>query len=588
MNFSERQRSAISLFVFAAVFITLTVSSYRRESATWDEPQHVVTGYNALRFHDYRTDPEHPPFIRMWAALPLLAMDDVKVDLWKIDQTDPFSWVAGGQFYFCHDVLYVANDADRLLYAARFMIVLLGVLLGVLLFCWARELLGFWPAVMVLGLYTIEPNLLAHARLVTTDFGVTCFTFGTMYFLWRTARLLSLGNLCGLAGFFVLAQVSKFSALLLGPIVLALLVVRVCQKKPWPLGLGRQSDVRGRLGKLVAALSIVAMLAAVTWVAIWAVYDFRYLPSASATWRWDFQQDQVILQRAPLLTKAVAWADQHRLLPNAYSQGFLLGQVKAQKRSGFLAGNYSVEGWWYFFPLAFLIKTPISVILLFLTGVVLCAMHWRRFLDHNVFVLFPLAAFLGAAMMMKLNIGVRHILPIHPFVLLLAGNAIAELYASQRKPFRMLLGALCLLAVMEFALVCPHYLAFFNQFAGGPRNGHKYLVDSNLDWGQDLKGLKSWMVQHEVQHINLSYFGTADPAYYKIDCTYLPGGAFFDESLVKAPQLPGFVAVSVTNLRGVYFPEGSRNIYQRLLETEPVAVIGYSIYVYQVERPWWQ
>ena len=228
------------------------------------------------------------------------------------------------------------------------------------------------------------------------------------------------------------------------------------------------------------------------------------------------------------------------------------------------------------------------MILLFLTGVVLCALRWRRFLDQNIYVFFPLAAFLGAAMMMKLNIGVRHILPIHPFVLLLAGNAIAELYASQRKPFRVLLGAIYLLAVMEFALVCPHYLAFFNQFGGGPQNGHKYLVDSNLDWGQDLKGLKSWMDQHEVQHINLSYFGTADPTYYKIDCTYLPGGAFFDEPLVKAPQLPGFVAVSATNLRGVYFSEGSRNIYQRLLEREPVAIIGYSIYVYRVERPWWQ
>src|SRR6266404_4955296 len=256
MNVPERWRSAVALLVFAAVFITLAVSSYTRESATWDEPQHVVAGYNALRFHDYRTDPEHPPFIRMWAALPLLVMDDVKVDLWKIDGTDPSSWATGGQFFFCHDVLYGANDADRLLYLERFMIVLLGVLLGVLLFYWTRELFGFWPAVMVLGLYTVEPNLLAHARLVTTDFGLTCFAFGTVYFLWQAARLLSVGNLCGLVGFFVLAQVTKFSALLLGPIVLALLVVRVCQKKAWPMTLGRSSQVRGRLGKLVAALSI--------------------------------------------------------------------------------------------------------------------------------------------------------------------------------------------------------------------------------------------------------------------------------------------------------------------------------------------
>jgi hypothetical protein len=588
MKLSDRQRTVISLLIFAAVFIILTVSSYTRESATWDEPQHVVTGYSALRFHDYRTDPEHPPFLRMWAALPLLAMDHVKMDLRVIDQTDPLAWVTGGQFFFCHESFYDANDADHLLYWARFMIVLLGVLLGVLLFSWTREVFGFWPAVMVLGLYTIEPNLLAHARLVTTDFGVTCFTLGTIYFLWRTTRLLNVGNLCGLAVFFALAQVSKFSALLLGPIVLALLVVRVCRKKPWLKSLGEQREVRGYLEKLVVALTIVVALAAVTWIAIWVVYDFRYLPSESATWRWNLQADPGVIQRTPLLANVVGWADEHRLLPNAYTQGFLLGQVKAQKRSGFLAGDYSVKGWWYFFPFAFLIKTPISLILLFLAGATLCAAHWRRFLDYDVYVLFPLAAFLGAAMMMKLNIGVRHILPIQPFVLLLAGSGIAELYASQRKPLRVLLGVLGFFAIIEFALVCPHYLAFFNEFAGGPRNGHEYLIDSNLDWGQDLKGLKNWMDQHEVQHINLSYFGTADPAYYKIDCTYLPGSSFFDQSLVKGPQLPGFVAVSATNLRGVYLPDQMRNIYKRLLETEPVAVIGYSIYVYQVEHPWWQ
>jgi hypothetical protein len=588
MNLSERQRSAITLLIFAAIFITLTVTSYTRESATWDEPQHLVAGYNALRFQDYRTDPEHPPFVRMWAALPLLALDDVKVDLWKIDRTDPLSWVATSRFFFCHDTLYVANDADRLLYQARFMIVLLGVLLGVLLFCWTRELFGFWPAVIVLGLYTIEPNLLAHARLVTTDFGVTCFIFGTLYFLWRTTRRLTAANVGGLLGFFVLAQVSKFSALLLGPIVLALLLVRVCQKAPWLASFCGLAEITGRQRKLAVALGLVVILAFATWVAIWVVYDFRYLPSGMPTWRWSFQQDPGILQRSPLLTQAVAWVDEHRLLPNAYSEGFLLGQVKAQKRSGFLMGNYSIEGWWYFFPLAFLIKTPIAIILLFLGGVALCTLDSRRFLDHDIYGLLPLAAFLGAAMMMNLNIGVRHILPIHPFVLLLVCNAVAALWASQRRPLHALLVALGFLAVLEFALVCPHYLAFFNQFVGGPRNGYKYLVDSNLDWGQDLKGLKIWMDQHEVQHINLSYFGTADPAYYKIDCTYLPGGPFFDDRLVKSPDLPGYVAVSATNLRGVYFSESSRNIYLGLLETEPVAVIGYSIYVYQVEHPWWR
>jgi hypothetical protein len=340
--------------------------------------------------------------------------------------------------------------------------------------------------------------------------------------------------------------------------------------------------------KLVVGLTIFLTLAVISWVAIWAVYSFRYLPSSLPEWRLNFQQDPAALERIPTVARAIAWADEQRLLPNAYSEGFLLGQIKAQKRSGFLAGSYRLNGWWWFFPFAFLIKMPISVLLLFVAGVVLSAVRWRRFLDDTSYASLPLVAFLGAAIMAKLNIGERHILPIHPFALLLAGNAIAELWGERRRSFRVLLGAMGLFAVLEFALICPHYLAFFNQFTGGPRQGHKYLVDSNLDWGQDLKGLKQWMDKNHVPDINLCYFGTADPTYYKINCLYLPGGPFFDEKLVGGPRLPGYVAVSVTNLRGLYYPEAARDLYKSLLEMTPVATIGYSIYVYRVDRPWWQ
>ena len=588
MKLSERHRFAICLLIFGIVFIALTVGSYVRESATWDEPQHLIAGYSALKFHDYRTDPEHPPFIRMWAALPLLGMNGIKMDLQEIDPVASASWVMGGQFLFCHDTLYVSNDADHLLYAARFMIVLLGVLLGVLLFCWARELFGFWPAAVVLGFYTLEPNILAHCRLVTTDFGVTCFAFGVAYFLWRTARRLSVGNLFGLAAFFTLAQASKFSAVLLGPVVLALLVVRACQESTWPVRIGKLTDLSTRWKRLSAAAVIIAALALAAWVAIWAAYDFRYLPSAAPNWRMEFHKDPRILQRIPTLTGVVAWVDEHHLLPNAYNEGFLLGQIKAQRRSAFLAGSYRLDGWWWFFPFAFLIKTPISVIVLFAAGVILARSHWQRLVDDAIYALLPLAAFLAAAMLTKLNIGLRHILPVYPFALLLSGYAITRLCAERPKPLRPILAALCLFAIVEFVLVCPHYLAFFNQFVGGPRHGHQYLVDSNADWGQDLKGLKQWMGQHDVHHINLSYFGTADPDYYGIDCTYLPGGPFYDDKRVSGPNLPGFVAVSVTNLRGPYFPAATRDMYKPLLDRDPAAVIGYSICVYWVDQPWWQ
>jgi len=214
-------RTTIVLCVFAVVFSVLTVGSYTQKSATVDEPQHLTAGYTALRLCDYRLDPEHPPFLRLWAALPLLAMPDVQLD------TNAVSWQTGQGWDFSHHFLYEINDADHLLYRARFMIVVLGMVLGVLVFSWAQELFGFWTAAMVLALYCLEPNILAHSGLVTTDLGVTCFIFGALYFLWRLTRMLNFGNAVGLLVFFALAQVSKFSGLVLGPIVVLLLVLRL-------------------------------------------------------------------------------------------------------------------------------------------------------------------------------------------------------------------------------------------------------------------------------------------------------------------------------------------------------------------------
>jgi len=120
---------------------------------------------------------------------------------------------------------------------------------------------------------------------------------------------------------------------------------------------------------------------------------------------------------------------------------------------------------------------------------------------------------------------------------------------------------------------------------GGPANGDRYLVDSNFDWGQDLKGLKVWMDENRVPFINLCYFGTADPAYYGISCALLPGGMLLNTS--QPPRLPGYVAISVTNLRGVYFQSKLREFYAPLLAQTPVAEIGRTIRIYRLESPWW-
>jgi hypothetical protein len=561
-----------TLAVFAVVFITLAVNSYREKSATWDEPVHLTLGYAALTRGDYRPDPEHPPLLRLWAALPLLAMGGITLDTTFIDRTPPSEY-AHHVAPVAQKFLFFDNDADRLLGPARFMIVLLGVGLGVMLFSWAYEWLGFGPAVTALVLYTVEPNLLAHASLVTTDEGATCFIFGTAYFLWRSHREPRLGNLAAVVGCFVLAVLSKFSALMLAPVVVCLLAVAM-----W----------RAPRLKLTVAAGLLAAMGAASWIGLWAVYGFRYAPSPSATWVYHFQTDADVQARVPGLAKAVDWIDGHRLVPNAYSQGLLISQSKAQTRPSFLAGQYSDHGWWYYFPVAFLIKTPIAVLLWVLLG--LGALIRRRGapdLTTCLCVILPPAMYVVVAMTARINIGVRHILPAYPFLLLLGaagGKAVLDGFATRG---RLAIATLATVGVVELAGVYPHTLTFFNLLVGGPTQGEHYLVDSNLDWGQDLKGLKRWMDAQGVAHINLAYFGTADPAYYHIDRTDLPGSQFFSQAEATAPRLPGYVAISATVLSGVYFDERGRSFYQRLRERTPLATIGNSIHVYWVERPWW-
>jgi hypothetical protein len=560
---SDRKRTAGVLVAFVVIYLALGLVSYTQKSSTWDEPQHLLRGLLAWR-GDHRMDPEHPPLLRLWAALPVAGDPTVRIHPGPIDQISPADWVGHRQFQFAHQTLYELNDADRLLYRARFMILLLGALLGILIFSWVNELFGRGPATAALALYTVEPNLLAHATLVTTDFGAACFMFGTLYFLWRTTRRCSRWNVTGLIGFFALALAAKFTTLMIVPALALLLAV---------------DGFRHR--RLLPAAAIFAGMLGAAWLLLWATHGFRYAPSANPDWLYRFQDGSPFGDKFPVFARLAIWADDRHLVPNASAQGFLLGQIKAQSRGAYLAGEFRSTGWWYYFPVAFLIKTPVGLLALLVAGLGVIGFRWRQLWEAALVVVLPVVVIVGLAMTQKLNIGLRHILPVYPCAILLASAGLAA--ATHR--WRALALAGIAAAAVESAVAYPSPLAFFNLAAGGPGKGSEYLVDSNLDWGQDLKGLKRWMEAHAVGQINLCYFGTAAPGYYGIRFTALPGHGFFERG--GAPQLPGYVAISATNLRGVYFPEALRQFYAPLLRQEPVAQIGFSIFVYRVEQPWW-
>jgi hypothetical protein len=568
-----RIRPEVLAATLLLLFAILSVYSYTRTSATYDEPLHLAHGFNALGSGDFRLDPGHPPLARILAALPLLAETVTGVDSATIDRANPVEWAPVQQNSLAHRFLYVDNDADRLLYRARFMSVLLGIVLGGLIFLWARECLGPAPALAAVAFFAIEPNLMAHFSLVTTDASLACFVFGAVYFLWRTCRSAGAGNIAGFVVFFVLAILTKFSALLLAPLVVFLLGYAV---------------FRRRSLTLARALIILAVLAASTWGGIWAAYGFRYAPGSAASWTLRYKADPRVGAAAPLVSGIVTWVDERRLLPNAFSQGLLITQALAQSRNAYLAGDYSKTGWWSFFPIAIGIKTPIALLILSIAALALWRVKKREDEDAAVFVAAPIALFLGFAMVSKINIGLRHVLMIYPFLIVMAAFTLREALALRADRGRVAVAVLAAFWIFEFGRVYPHQLAFFNTFVGGPDRGAEYLIDSNLDWGQDLKGLRAWMVGNKVDELSLAYFGTADPRYYNIQSIYLPGSPpFIPVELQRAPKLPGYVAVSATLMSGAYVDERRRDFYKPLLALNPVASIGHSISVYWVESRWW-
>ena len=190
-------------------------------------------------------------------------------------------------------------------------------------------------------------------------------------------------------------------------------------------------------------------------------------------------------------------------------------------------------------------------------------------------LLIPPAVYFVLSITSAIDIGVRHILPIYPFLYVAAAATLASL--SWRRAARFAMMGLGVLQIAECASITPHYLAFFNAASGGPGNGPRYLVDSNIDWGQDLKKLAAWLRAHGTHSAVVLYFGNAPMPYYGIDAKPFP--APDDERGWQT--LDDFAAVSVTPLYGVYVPP---EMFARLRRIQPVAKAGWSMYVYDLRK----
>jgi 4-amino-4-deoxy-L-arabinose transferase-like glycosyltransferase len=507
------------------IFMTRSLASLTQECATWDETSYFGLGKYLLQHQRWDIPGAiiHPPLSYYLHSIPLLFVD-TDPGLWKYPgpRSEPVPPLQRGRLLLSSP----ANQGDRLLTQARAMMVFVAVLLGYFVYSWSYSLYGKWCAVLAAVLYTFCPNILANAHLITPDIAVTTFSFVTVYFLWsflkeNRRRDAIVGGVC-----LGLTLLSKFTGALLPPICLGLMALW------WTRG--QKLDLWGCL--LFMAIGILVL---------WLGYGMDLWPYFSG----------IGFQRAHA----------------------------AHGHPSFFMGEYSKSGWWYYPSVAFVLKTPLAAIVLLAISLVRLVRRARSgvWIDE-AFLLIPVLVVFAFFSVNHQSIGLRYILPIYPFLFVLASES-ARAVASDRVWVIGLRAVLVAWYLGASFSIQPHYLAYFNELVGGASNGYKYLVDSNLDWGQDLKGLKRYMEEHGISKISLSYFGTDSPERYGISYSWLPS-VYLDDPNPEGhePAPGGWVAISATNLQGVYFSD--KNLFASMRTRIPDAKIGYSIFVYHLNE----
>ena len=576
--------------VLLAAYYLMAVTAAARKSLTFDEMAHLTAGYSYWALDDYRLHPENGNWPQRLGALPAILGGAA------FPRLDQPAWTRADVYAIGDQFLYGSgNDADALLRRGRAVMALLGVALGALVYAWSRRLVSPAGAWVSLVLFAFSPTLLAHGALVTSDMASALFFTAATGAMWIAMHRVTPATVLAASVLLAGAFLSKLSAPILVPVALVLLTVRLAGGRPLAAGVrGRLVEYTGR-GRQIAILAGAGAVASlVILVIVWASFGFRYSAfAAAATGNETFLGS--IPERAGMTGRLLAAARQFHLLPEAYVYGSRFTLQTATERAAFLNGQFSTAGWWWYFPYAFVVKTTIPGMLVGLLGLAaLMASRARRRYDglYDAAPLVALVSIYGAfALTTNLNIGHRHLLPIYPALCILAGGAALWIQPREQKPAsapakrerrqprapvraqppasRTAAGA-CLVTllawhVVESAAIRPDYLAYFNQFAGGPSQGYRHLADSSLDWGQDLPSLKQWLDEQRAQpgSVYLSYFGTARPEHYGIQATRLAG--FLDQ---RAPEPPpplgaGVYCVSATMLDVVghlfYKPEDERD-----------------------------
>lgn len=539
----------------------LAYSATANKSATFDEPLHLVGGYAYTAASDFRLHPENGVLPQRRAGLALRGLDPA-LPMEGFESAWRSSDIAALSAGFLYDV---GNDHRAMLAAARRAAVLWSVALGLVVFAWAYTIWGAPPALFSLALYSISPTLLAHGPLVTSDVSAALSILLACWAWWWHLERPSVASLLLSAVAAGVAAIAKFSAAVLPPLFVLMALWQLWLQPVWTLQWRGRRELRGVVarGAWIGVAAVVHALVAA--FIIWAAFDFRFaaagpgMPEMAQFYRlWSD-----VLPSDGALRSVLMAMREWQLLPEAYVYGFSFVLRFAESRAAFLNGEFGVSGWWWFFPYAFVVKSTLAELAVTVTALGLALAAWRRrseplrdWLSTRARPLLPLAAltlvYIALSVTSNLNIGHRHLLPLYPVLFIAAGGLLA---ADAQRWRRGLAAAVLALGAIESFAVRPHYLAFFNATVGGPSQGWRHLVDSSLDWGQDVPALVEWLrrERREGEALYFNVFGQRRATALGLYGTEISPG-YPEQPRPWVEWGPGLYAVSATMLQDVYSP----------------------------------
>jgi len=560
-HFTFHSSRFIVILLLLVFFAQLAFGS-RQLSLTSDEPPNLGAGYTYLTTGEtwYIPSLGLPPLLIAWMTWPVVLVNP-HLPL----QTLP-NWHAPALPPYFRALLPLLGPVERLEVAGRVPMMLLGMLLGSLVFRWAADLFGEKGGLLALALMVFDPTMVAHAQLMTTDVGVTLLGLATFFVAWRRARA-RYAPMEGLRWDIVIGLLSgatmaaKVSGLIWVGLVIGIIAVAEVVRST-----GQKAGFSEKIRFLVRRVIIIV---AVAFLFLWGVYGFRVGPARVGPY---------------LLTVPAAHHWESLVLQFASTSGRLM----------FLAGETRLGGgWWWYFPFAFLIKNPIPLLLIWV-GAAIVSMCRRSltsvvFVDRLFLLAFP-AVYAAVAIYSEFNIGYRHMLPIHPFLYVFAaqwvdvGQSEKPGFSEKTRFLRVLWVVLWIWYIVGTVRVFPHHLAYFNELVGGPRDGYRYLVDSNVDWGQSFKTLRKDLDHIDIRPpLRLGHQWYAGPELYGVRYEAIP--PFADDSSVvfssRFDPPPGTYVLGATLLQ--YGGFGGTEEYEWFKHHLPIAQPGYALFVYRVD-----